>query len=101
MFAIDLWVSFFVGFRKHFSFLRLQMEEITEGWSRLSLQGPEDDGFRLWSEMGSEEFVLAAKFFTKRALNTDAIARNFSQLWCSRNGFKIKDLGNHIVSFHL
>ena len=99
MFVIDLWVSFYVGFRKHFSFFRSQMEEITEGWSRLSLQGPEGDGFRLRSEMGSEEFVLAAKFFTKRALNTDAIARNFSQLWCSRNGFKIKDLGNHIVLF--
>ena len=49
--------------------------------------------------MGSEEFVLATKFFAKRALNTDAIARNFSQLWRSWNGFKIKDLGNHIVLF--
>uniref|UniRef100_A0A7N2RAR5 DUF4283 domain-containing protein n=1 Tax=Quercus lobata TaxID=97700 RepID=A0A7N2RAR5_QUELO len=75
------------------------MEEIIEGWSRLSLQGPEGDGFRLRSEMGSEEFVLAAKFFTKRVLNTDAIAKNFSQLWRSRNGFKMKDLGNHIVLF--
>ena len=42
---------------------------------------------------------MAAKFFTRRVLNTDAIARNFSQLWRSRNGFKIKDLGNHIVLF--
>ena len=75
------------------------MEEITEGWSRLSLQGPESDGFSLRPEIGSEEFVLAAKFFTRRVLNTDAIARNFSQLWRSRNGFKIKDLGNHIVLF--
>lgn len=25
--------------------------------------------------------------------------RNFSQLWHSRNGFKIKDLGNHVVFF--
>ena len=75
------------------------MEEITAGWSRLSLQGPEGEDFRLRSDMGSEEFVLAAKFFTKRALNTDAIARNFSQLWRSRNGFRIKDLGNHIVLF--
>ena len=49
--------------------------------------------------MGSEEFVLATKLFAKRALNTDAIARNFSQLWRSWNGFKIKDLGNHIVLF--
>ena len=40
---------------------------------------------------------MAAKFFMKRALNTVAIARNFSQLWRFRNGFKIKDLGNHII----
>lgn len=42
---------------------------------------------------------MAAKFFTKRVLNTNAIARNFWQLWHSRNGFKIKDLGNHVVLF--
>ena len=54
------------------------MDEITEGWSRLSLQGPEGDGFNLRVEMGFEEFVLDAKFFTKRVLNTDAIVRNFS-----------------------
>ena len=67
---------FFVGFRKHFSY-PTTMDEITEGWSRLSLQGPEGDGFNLRAEMGSEEFVLAAKFFTKSVLDTNAIARNF------------------------
>lgn len=56
------------------------MEEITEGWSRLSLLGPEWDGFRLRNEMGSAEFILAAKFYTKRVLNTHAIVRNFEQL---------------------
>lgn len=49
--------------------------------------------------MGFDEFILAAKFFAKRALNTDAIAHNLSQLWRSRNGFKIKDLGNHVILF--
>ena len=75
------------------------MEEITEGWSRLSLLGPKGDGFRLRNEMGSAKFILAAKFYTKRVLNTDTIARNFEQLWQSRNSFKVKDLGNHIVLF--
>ena len=75
------------------------MEEIMEGWDRLSLQGPKEDGFRLRSEMGFVEFILATKFFTKWVLNTDAIAWNFSQLWRSRNGFKIKDLGNYIILF--
>ena len=88
---------FWWGLGNTVTILTSLMEEITEGWSRLSLQGPEGDSFLLRSEMGSEEFILAAKFFMKRALNTDAIARNFSQLWRSRNGFKIKDLGNHII----
>ena len=49
--------------------------------------------------MESKEFILATKFHTKQVLNVDAIARNFSKLWCTRNGFKIKDQGNHIVLF--
>lgn len=53
------------------------MEEITEGWSCLSLLGLEGDGFRFRNEMGSVEFILVAKFYTKRVLNTDTIARNF------------------------
>ena len=75
------------------------MEEIIEGWSCLSLLGPKGDGFKLRNEMGSVEFILAAKFYTKRVLNTDAIVRNFEELWRSWNGFKVKDLGNHIVLF--
>ena len=42
--------------------------------------------------MGSNEFILAAKFFTRRMLNTNAIARNFKQLWYSCNGFEVKDI---------
>lgn len=75
------------------------MEDITKGWSCLSLSGSEGDGFRLSNEMGFVEFILDAKFFTKRVLDSDAKARNFKQLWWFKNGFKIKDLGNHIVLF--
>ena len=59
------------------------MEEIIEGWSCLSLLGPKGDGFKLRNEMGSVEFILATKFYTKRVLNTDAIVRNFEELWRS------------------
>jgi len=65
----------------------------------MTLQGPEDEEFDLRSNVGSKEFILAARFFTKQVLNIDAIAGNFSQLWRTRDGFKIKDQGNHIFLF--
>ena len=43
------------------------------------------------------EYIIAAKFLIKRALNIDAIAAMFKMLWRSKNGFKVKNLGNHIV----
>ena len=75
------------------------MDEITTGWNQLSLQDPEEENFDLQSEMGSKDFTLAANFQTKRVLIVEAVAQNFSQLWHTRNGFKIKDQGNHIVLF--
>lgn len=56
----------------------------------------EGSGFWLHKEMGSSEFIIAVKFFTKRVLNIEAVTRTFKQLWRSRNVFKIKDLGIHI-----
>ena len=75
------------------------MEEITTGWNQMSLQGPKEDQFNLHSTMGSKDFILAAKFHTKRVINVEAVAWNFSLLWRTRNGFKIKDQGNHIILF--
>ena len=54
----------------------------------------EGSGFWLHKEMGSSEFLV--KFLTKKVLNIEAVARTFKQLWRSRNGLKIKDLGIHI-----
>ena len=49
--------------------------------------------------MATPEFIIAAKFFMKRALNMDAIALTFQPLWRSKNGFNVKNMGNHIVLF--
>lgn len=77
MFSKDSW-GFSLGVREILVFFYSPcMEDITRGWSCLSLSGSEGDGFRLSNEMGSVEFILDAKFFTKSVLNSDAIARNF------------------------
>ena len=47
----------------------------------------------------SKEYVLAAKFMTKWALNVESIGRTFKPLWKSQNGFKIRDVGNHVLLF--
>ena len=61
------------------------MEDITKGWNLLSLSDQEGSGFHLRKELAFEEFILTAKFFTKRVLNTKSVARTFNQLWRSRN----------------
>ena len=59
-------VFLLVGVWETFLFMGL-MDEITEGWNQISLQGLEDEKFDLRSKMGSKDFILAAKFHTKRS----------------------------------
>ena len=75
------------------------MEDITKHWSSLSLSEKEGSGLRLQKEQAIEEFAIAARFLTKRPLNIEAIANTFTPLWRSKSGFKIKNLGNHLMLF--
>ena len=43
--------------------------------------------------------MLAAKFFTKRALSIEVVARTLRPLWKTKHKFRIKDLGNHLILF--
>uniref|UniRef100_A0A7N2N0Z6 CCHC-type domain-containing protein n=1 Tax=Quercus lobata TaxID=97700 RepID=A0A7N2N0Z6_QUELO len=43
--------------------------------------------------------MLAAKFFTKRALSIEVVARTLQPLWKTKHEFHIKDLGNHLILF--
>ena len=75
------------------------MEEITRSWNNLSLDEREGSRITLKNTFRSSEFILAAKFLTKRVLNMEAVARTFRQLWRSTTGFKIRNLHNHVVLF--
>ena len=74
------------------------MEELTKNWNNLTLSECEGSNFRI-EDQAKTEFILAAKFLTKRALNIDAIAKTFTPLWRSKNGFKIKKESDHVVLF--
>ena len=75
------------------------MEELTKTWNSLTRSEYEGSNFRIKEEQAKREFILAAKFLTKRALNIDAIAKTFTPLWRSKNGFSIKKESDHVVLF--
>ena len=75
------------------------MEDLTKSWSCLTLSECEGSDLQLTNEQVEIEFVFAAKFLTKRALNSDAIAKTFTPLWRSKNEFKVKREGDHTVLF--
>jgi len=54
------------------------MEELTKTWNNLTLSECEGSNFHITEEQAKTEFILVAKFLTKRALNIDAIAKTFT-----------------------
>ncbi|KAK9991307.1 hypothetical protein SO802_026292 [Lithocarpus litseifolius] len=75
------------------------MEGLMKHWSNLSLNEREDGTLKLTKDRSTSETILAAKFFTKRALNTEAVIRTFNPLWRYKNGFEVRTAGNHILLF--
>lgn len=68
-------------------------------WEKLSLSKSEGSKFTIRADQEVEEHLLAAKFLTSRALNTEAISKTFTLLWKTKKGFKIRDMGDHRVMF--
>ena len=75
------------------------MESLTNQWRKLSLDEREGGKLLIKKNRANHEFTIAAKFLTTRVLNTEAIVRTFSPLWRSRNGFKVREAGEHIRLF--
>ncbi|KAL0009324.1 hypothetical protein SO802_010826 [Lithocarpus litseifolius] len=75
------------------------MEELTRKCDNLSLSAREGKRVILSKKRHVSEFVLAAKFYTKRALNMEAVARTFRPLWRTKECFHITNAGNNILLF--
>ena len=75
------------------------MDDLTNHCKGLSISDIEGPTFDLEEELTTPEYIIAGKFYTRRALNMEAIALTFMPLWRSKNGFKVKNMGNHIVLF--
>ena len=75
------------------------MESITNRWRNLSLNDREGGKLTVKKDQAPKEYSVAAKFLTPQVLNTEAIARTFSPLWRSRNGFQVRELGDHTRLF--
>ncbi|XP_030959369.1 uncharacterized protein LOC115981364 [Quercus lobata] len=71
------------------------MDDLAQSWRKLTLSDREGPGCLT----ADENFSIAAKFLTKRAINVDIIARTFTPLWRVQNGFKIKVIGDHKILF--
>uniref|UniRef100_A0A7N2M1R9 Zinc knuckle CX2CX4HX4C domain-containing protein n=1 Tax=Quercus lobata TaxID=97700 RepID=A0A7N2M1R9_QUELO len=97
--AVEIDVAMGLGLWVLDSCLQIRIEELTRTWNSLTLSDRECSNFRIKKEQAKTEYILAAKFLTKRALNIDAIAKTFTPLWRSRNGFKIKKESDHVVLF--
>lgn len=65
------------------------MDDLTQSWRILNLSDREGPGCCLTTEESVKNFSIAAKFLTKRVINIDIIARTFTPLWRTMNGFKI------------
>ena len=77
------------------------MEEILYDWKKLSLTDEEDVKLSLSrsKNIRRKEYILAAKFLTKRALNMEAICRMFKPLWRAKKDFKVREAGDHVLLF--
>ncbi len=77
------------------------MDSLTSLWENLSLSELEGEKFDLEPDESSEqESILAARFLTRRPINLEAVARTFRPLWRTEKGFRLKDMGDNVVTIY-
>ncbi|KAL0008463.1 hypothetical protein SO802_009965 [Lithocarpus litseifolius] len=75
------------------------MEEVTKRWEKLSLTEPEGVEHDLSSTDVIEGFAIVAKFFTKRRINLEAVAKTLKSAWKIDSDFEVRDLGDNKAIF--
>ncbi|KAL0002785.1 hypothetical protein SO802_016566 [Lithocarpus litseifolius] len=75
------------------------MDNLFALWESFSLTEFEGNKYQVDDGGLVGKFLLAAWFFTCKALNMEAIARTFKLLWHAKKGFEVRDMGNHRVLF--
>lgn len=65
----------------------------------MSLNDRECGEFQFFRTIELSNYTITTKFLTRQVLNTEAIIRTFNPIWRSKNGFKVCNVGNHILLF--
>ena len=66
------------------------MDDLTNHCKGLSISDIEGPTFDLEEELAMPEYIITGKFYTRRALNMEAIALTFMPLWRSKMVSKSK-----------
>ena len=72
------------------------MEDLALRWKKLSLSEVEGKKHDLTKEKKTSEYVLAAKFLTRRSINVEAMARMFCLIWHTKCNFEVSMAGDNI-----
>ena len=75
------------------------MEDLTRSWQKLSLTNKDGVNVDLTENKRLNSFTLIAKFFTRRSLNVDAVARTFRPLWRTKGSFQASDAKQNFMVF--
>ena len=75
------------------------MASLENLWSRFTLDDEEEYGAEVPKPVEAPVHRLAGRFFTKRTLNVESIARTFKPLWKPTGELKLRDLGDNILLF--
>ena len=73
------------------------MDDLTNRWWSLSLTEEEEAKVDLTKEKKKTGSVLAAKFFTRRTVNVEAVAKTFRLLWRTRGNFEVCEGKDNIL----